>query len=239
MQAADSVEAIARQIQDMIADEVVFVTIDGIEVRYELKDHRNDKVPSVSTTISAQLPPGYPLELFVRRHALGDRRTIAAGRIDVKIGDPTFDDEFLVEAAPADVVKRLLDEPARELLWPETDAVLRAHDGVLRLAFSKQLRGPAVAAKYVLGFGRMAARVRTCFEAADAAAERGGDPYRAFVDDTAVRKHADRRLDELAALTAVRDRRRKHDRMLVVVIAVVVVGLLLTLRHFGIIWADR
>ena len=51
--------------------------------------------------------------------------------VDVVLGDPAFDGDFLVEAAPAVVVKQLLDAPTRRFLearGPSVHLLARSRD---------------------------------------------------------------------------------------------------------------
>jgi len=62
------------------------------------------------TYVEVELPAAHPLSIHVRRHALGDRRSIRRGdMVDIELGDPEFDRTFLVEAAPSEVVADILD----------------------------------------------------------------------------------------------------------------------------------
>jgi hypothetical protein len=76
------------------------------------------------TEIEVKLPARYPLILHVRRRQPFDGERIARGElVHVELGDRGFDHAFLVEAAPGEVIRHLLDSKVR--------AYLRAHQVVL------------------------------------------------------------------------------------------------------------
>lgn len=183
------------------------------------------------TEIAVDLPPGYPLAVFVRRHGLGDRSQVARGEmVDVEVGDPTFDAEFLIEAAPAAIAIRLLDAPARAFLAGYVDVELidrgSGDSHVLVFATKGWLQAreqllPALEATAAIGRG-----VRDAFAAADAAIEPvdTGSPYRPQLDDQPARDEQARRANEVRAIGALRvqrEARRQRD----VVLAAVIVGI--------------
>ena len=54
---------------------------------------------------------------MVRHPVTFDPSDIRAGRvIDIQVNDPAFDATFIVEGAPSDLVRALLDEPLRRAL---------------------------------------------------------------------------------------------------------------------------
>jgi hypothetical protein len=66
-------------------------------------------------SVSLVQPPRFLMEL--RRQTGEELEQVRAGRaIDVVVGDPSFDDAFIVEAAPSDVAKKLLDADTRRML---------------------------------------------------------------------------------------------------------------------------
>jgi hypothetical protein len=94
----------------------------------EYQDGHDDRA---STQIEAAADAG-ELVLALRRRAPGDGALVARGlAVDVPTGDVTFDGAFLVEAAPADVARALLDPDLRAaLLARGVTAVVTTDRGV-------------------------------------------------------------------------------------------------------------
>ena len=92
-------------------------TLDGaaLEFRYTARGRGKYAVPW--TEIDVAWPAAYPLELYVRRQRWSDKREIDRGAmVDVTLGDRAFDQQFLIEAAPAEIARALLDAPMRRVL---------------------------------------------------------------------------------------------------------------------------
>ena len=165
------------------------------------------------TEVIVALPRRYPLELHLRRQTPRDQARIERGDlIDVEIGDAAFDPQFLVEAAPADVTRILLDPEVRGYLLSHgrvrLDTVELEGRSVLQLAFPgwQDELSEAIAAVDVAV--RIAERVRDAFAEVDAASPplATGSPFRAELDDRAARAAERARDEEIAALRARRDR---------------------------------
>lgn len=87
-------------------------TVQGVAVRWEMRAAARFAPPT--TVCSARLVEPAPFELHLRPQTRDELREVRAGRaIDVKVGDRAFDDCFIVEAAPAELARALLDEPTR------------------------------------------------------------------------------------------------------------------------------
>jgi hypothetical protein len=66
------------------------------------------------------------VELDLRPQTRTEQHHIAHGRaIDVVFGDPSFDEAFVVEAAPSAIVRQLLDAPTRAVLVVEAPCHLQ------------------------------------------------------------------------------------------------------------------
>ncbi len=99
------------------------------------------RTPRARTLCRAVLAPGRPpFEMDLRPQTAVEERHIARGRaIDLVLGDKAFDESFVVEAAPSDMTRALLDEHARTgllALFPcqmtvVGDALVFAKAGVL------------------------------------------------------------------------------------------------------------
>lgn len=203
----------------------------GMQVSFRFTSRGISSGAETWTEVDVDLPRSYPLALRVVRHSRNDRVRVERG-VDgiVRVGDPDFDAMFLVEAAPADVVRALLDEPARTFLASYAAAELSTErDHVLRFALPGWIEAVQPAAFAVHGVARIGSRLRDAYAAADEAVptREGGSPYRQLVDDSPARDAAAVRARELAALDALNARRVMRDRIAVgVMIAALSIGLI-------------
>jgi hypothetical protein len=196
----------------------------GIEVTYRFATRGSGSNSESWTEVEAAVPASYPLAIHVRRHDWRDRTHIERGdMIDVKVGDAEFDRAFLVEAAPADVVRRLLDGETRALLGAhqpvELDTIVDGDRKLLRLGIRQWIEDEAGAAALIERIAAIAARVRDGFAEADAAlpARDIGGPFRQEVDGQPAHDAARAREAEVERLGAVRAARTaRQDRIMVV-----------------------
>jgi hypothetical protein len=164
------------------------------------------------TEIDVQMPKGYGLSLFVRRHEWTDLHQIERNAmVDVELGDAKFDREFLVEAAPAQIARMVLDPSIRGLLASYDAASLTtealADRPVLRLTVRTWLRHDAIT---VAGDAlvRLSAGLRDAYAALDAAALRDtGAPYRPQLDDAQVDAQRSALTNEVELIAALRQKR--------------------------------
>ena len=86
------------------------------------------------------LPAGLPpFEMDLRPETRLEEIAVEKGRaVDLVLGDPRFDESFIVEAAPAEFARALLDEPARTGLLAFHPCHMTVEDGELK--FSKRAR---------------------------------------------------------------------------------------------------
>lgn len=173
-------------------------------------------------------------EMEVRPETGFETALVAEGRaVDVELDDPGFDPLFVVEAAPADAVRRVLDAPTRALLvalypctlqysgtrlqlakqgWPEQSETIL---GMLELAAAIAAGiGPACAA---FEEARVAAAIRE----SSTSTYRGADPEAMSMEAD----FADPRW-EVASLHRIREERRRGDARRVRIGLVVWVSLL-------------
>lgn len=173
------------------------------------------------TEIDVDVPPG-PLSFALRAQTAGQVMLRNQGLVvDVETGDEVFDDAFIVEAAPADVARALLDDELRRLLLAARPFAVVPRDGRLRLEVPAHVDDPRRATALVDLTARLAAGMRPAHAAADAALEaaapRDGSPYRTDpAGGDAVRAAKRARLDEVAALAAVRHKRQLLGRAVAV-----------------------
>lgn len=185
-------------------------SLHGVAVRFHFDDRGLGSSVEHWTLIEAELPASYPLAIHVRPHGWTDRALRARGEmVDVKLGDAAFDAAFLVEAAPEDVARQLLDAGARGLLLShrraELDTVSDESKRVLRLALRGWLEDPGAALHAIEHVARIAAQVRAAYAETQPAqsAQLTGAPYRPQLDEPPPRDAA----GEVAALDAQRTRR--------------------------------
>ena len=188
------------------------------------------------TFVDVELPPAYPLVLNIRRHGSADHRAVArAAMVDVILGDKPFDDAFLVEAAPSDVVRELLDGPLRAYLLAhkEIDLTTVEADGgrrILRLAIRGWLEELEVARPALELAASVGARVRDAYAKVDEAVTRtdAGSPYRPVADERPAQEAQATREAEVAFVHAVQAKRAAENRraaqVVLGVIAVIVVA---------------
>jgi hypothetical protein len=204
--------------------------VDDTTVSMQWVQTNNNK----TTHFVVDLPAMYPLALLVRRHVRGDGGKIARGEmVDIRIGDLAFDDDFLVEAAPVDVAKLLLDGRTRAWLSaldrPELSKA--ADTPKLQLIVMEWISQPEDAEAHVRGLVDIATRVRDAYAKADAAVplEQAGAPFRESFDDEARQRAARTRADEVAHVAHVQARRRFREQIIggVIGVGVIVVYLYL------------
>jgi hypothetical protein len=198
----------------------------GITTRYAFITIGAGSSAESWTAVSAELPRGYPLQLRVDR---GGPRPDLVERgilVDLELGDPEFDREFVVEAAPSDVVRHLLDPAARALLVERVGARLTTVDDGDRRCVMYSFPGwdeaPGTAQRLTAELARLAGRVREAYAAAEA--EAGlvdvGSPFRPQLDDAPARAAAEVRTRELEQVAAVQERRKERERTVSVAVIV-------------------
>lgn len=169
---------------------------------------RDDKQPW--TEVSAELPAKLPFVMALRSQGWVARRRIARGTlVDVIVGDATFDAAYVIEAAPADVVRALLTPARRAALAGFREIELCTEPGptprlrlrVPALLDDLQSARPALALVVDLATG-----VRDAYAQVEAAAERPlvGAPFRQHEDDRAAQEAARQREAEVRHLQAKR-----------------------------------
>jgi len=203
----------------------------GVTVEYELADRGAGSNREAWTEVSARFPAHYPLRMTIER----GRVKLGEPRIDIELGTPLFDEFFIVEAAPSDVVRHLVDDPARQFLLAQPGLIeLRAFGDTIRYATIGWVQSAAKAtelADYVAG---LASRVRDAYAAAnvDPVVE-AGDPYRpqAIAVGRVQQVRREQELDQLRAIEQVRYDRftQQGNRTMMLIIVGVVAAILLGL----------
>lgn len=202
--------------------------LDGVGVHLQFTTRGSGSSSTQWTYVDCALPPGYPLSLHVEEHGWFDRGKIERGdMVDVEVGHPAFDQKFRVEAAPADVVRRLLTPEVCEFLLRQRRAELETKDGGLRLAVRGWLDEIGAAQEAIAMTAAVARGVRAAHHAADAELPRPivGDAYRGFADDAPVRAAQAARADEVAKVEALRRQRSLTQTLVAVgIVLLVAVG---------------
>lgn len=208
----------------------------GVAVTFEFATRGSGSDRESWTEIDVVVPAAYPLAIHVRRHRWLDKRAITRGdMIDLQMGDVAFDEAFLVEAAPEDVARVLLDASARRFLSlyqrVELDTMVVKDRKVLRFAvhgWIEHVPTANVAIDFVAAIG---ARVRDAYADVDreAPVTMGGSPYRPEPERRSVRDASAARVAEVAALEANRARRAMHQKVVTVAIMIVILILIVWL----------
>ncbi len=190
-------------------------TVDGANALLTFGQSTYGAPPTCWTIVHVALKPTalcFELRPRARFTGLASRVGLA---IDVRTGDPSFDADYEVEAAPEDVARALLDAPLRARLCATRDISATLTPGALEVRRIEPAGDEAtrdVVALAVL----LARRVR------EAEGGGGGDALH-YRDDPAriAQRHAARAVN-LAQLEAVRKRRQVAKA--VAAVAVMVVG---------------
>jgi hypothetical protein len=206
--------------------------IGGAQIWFRMTTRGSGKSTTYWTEVDAEIPEKYPLRLFVRKHGWGDQGKIERGdMVDVVVGDPAFDDQFLVEAAPAEVARILLDPRERSylLLLAQTlhfdiNTMRTDDNAIIRLAVRQWIFDINDAMRACEAMAAIAGRVRDAYAAVERAneAKDTGSPYRPMLDDGAARVAADKRLAEVAHVDEVRTQRAARDQMITTVALLVI-----------------
>jgi hypothetical protein len=185
------------------------------------------------TEIDVEIPRVYPLAIYVRRQRTGDRVAIERGEtIDVEVGDGVFDAKYLIEAAPAAVIKKLLDEQTRTFMLTHGTVELMTKDRggvrVLQLAIQEWNDDPEATKQAIAAVVHVASRIRDAFAEAvgEVPLEEIGAPFRPIPDDHAQRLVEASHRDEVDSIETLHAERLSRDRATVLVmIAVLVVAI--------------
>jgi hypothetical protein len=209
-------EKLARDMGGTLSGDELSAHLHGVPVRFAYVTRGSEQSKQGWTEIDCTPPHAYPLDLSVRRHGwLDDAMIERRAMVDIAVGDSRFDEAFLVEAAPADVVRILIDQALRDFLLSLTVGATLMTEGegtsrVVRLSIPEYVDDPDKARHYLEQLARLGARVPAAFTQADAAipTESIGSPFREIVDTSAQRLAADQRLVEVDRVAYLRKIRR-------------------------------
>ena len=191
--------------------------VGGAKVWYRLTTRGSGKSTTYWTEVDVEVPSQYPLRFFLRKHGWLDQGKIDRGEmVDVIVGDDAFDHRFLVEAAPAEVARILLDPRERSYLLQladsqefDIDTIRTDNKAVLRLSMHNWIFDINDAMRACEAMAAIAGRVRAAYAAVESATEVRdvGSPYRPQLDDTEARAAAEARLAEVARIDQLRTSR--------------------------------
>lgn len=182
------------------------------------------------TEIDVEIPRVYPLAIYVHRQRAGDRVAIERGEtIDVELGDGVFDAKYVIEAAPAAVIKKLLDDQTRTFMLTHGTVELMTKDRggarVLQLAI-QGWNDDADATKRAIGAAiHVASRIRDAFIEAveEVPLEEIGTPFRPIPDDHDQRLIEASHREEVDSIEDMHAQRLSRDRVTAIVLALVVI----------------
>jgi hypothetical protein len=201
----------------------------GVAVEYRFGDRGAGSNHEAWTEVTAELPAHYPLTIRIER----GRATPGNPVIDIELGTPVFDELFIVEAAPADVVRHLIDDKARTFLMAQPGLIELTTFGGLRFATPGWIADPTRAAELADFVAGLASRVRDAYAAANAAVPEpaAGSPYRPETGAAADRVQANRE-QEIAQIRMLDEMRydayrRRGALVFWGIVAVVVFGIAL------------
>ena len=200
--------------------------VGGAKVWYRLTTRGSGKNTTHWTEVDVEVPAQYPLRFFLRKHGWLDQGKIERGEmVDVIVGEPLFDQQFLVEAAPADIARLLLDQRERtylmglaQKLWFEITTHTVGTKTHLKLSIRSWVFDIADAMCAIEAMAAIGGRLREAYAASERAAEVKdvGSPYRPMLDDTSAREAADKRLAEVARVDRIRTHRAAREQMVAV-----------------------
>jgi hypothetical protein len=213
-------------------------TCRGVKVTYRFETRGSGSNSESWTEIDAEVSAKYPLAIHVRRHGRSDWSRIERGEmVDVIIGDAAFDAAFLLEVAPADVARLLLDQQARTFLSEhdpvELQTMTLADRKVLRFAIRTWCEDPTLAFALIDNVTRIVSRIRDAYSEADAVTQprEAGSPYRPQLDAAPIRDAAAAREREVADLEVLRATRPNGGGGMIVTIIIIAFSVIWVLAH--------
>jgi hypothetical protein len=133
-------------------------TVQGRPVRYLTETRKKNGGRTIAT---APVPPGAAeVEIHLRPQTERDAELVERGlAIDVVVGEPLFDAAFLVEAAPEETVRALLDASTRAKLRALRPCELHVADGEVIFRKPGKITDPVMVSEVVRLMGGLAARL--------------------------------------------------------------------------------
>ena len=198
-----------------------------IQVNYRFVSRGSGSSTEQWTEVRAQIPDAYPLAIYIKRQGWLDRGRIERGEVvDVELSDAAFDARFLIEAAPATVVAKLLDTQARQFLMRQGEVTLETEDTdgkCLVLSVRGWVEDPPAAEHLVEELTRIVRRVREAFEATNSSTiEATGSPFREMPVVREDPRAAERQRAEVQRLERKRASRFAQQRLTAIIFLAVV-----------------
>ena len=195
--------------------------------------YRQRSEEDYETRVDCDLP-GRPFALELRPQTMKEQERIFEGKtIDVQVCDPAFDACWVIEGAPADVVRRVLDDSVRRrfgLLF--ADSLTQPNSNTLRLRIDGK-QPPQWMSEAILLLVTIANSIDRAYEEADREASRRveitGSPYRGEVRATGDARAQRER--EFEALRKVRLRRWLLSGKVIAPAVIALVSLVMVLRN--------
>ena len=130
LRAAGATDAHIRAV--MFSGQVAEGTVRGRKVRFEVEQGGKNS-PSY-TTVAIPAPPGIAFEMHLSEQTPRALRLVEQGlEIDVNVGDPSFDDRVIVEAAPSRMAVAVLDASLRERILAQMPCTVSVAGGTILL----------------------------------------------------------------------------------------------------------
>jgi hypothetical protein len=233
-----TLEALGGTVTEMRLDGKVTGALGGLTLRFQLKAPQRNTPRRTHCWVDVpdDVPP---FEMDLRPQTAFELRAVEHGRaIDLVLGDEAFDDEFIVEAAPASIAHEVLDRNARTALLAFAPCNLTLRRGELHFEKNGYLDDPAEIRRVLELCTAMVTRLRSLLgELRErnfaAAAQESPDGYRGPSPQTlptlAVNANE---MAELAALHRVRSARNARKTVLLLVAVVAAFVLFGALRAF-------
>jgi hypothetical protein len=186
----------------------------GVGVRFARIIRRGGRHKERWTEVEVALPYGHPLAIHVRRRGwLGKAGLRPDPVVELPLGDLEFDREFLVEAVPEDIARRLLDAEVRGFLGAhrrvELDTLRVGDLDVLRFATHGWIADPATAIRALETLAGIGVHLRDAY-----AMVAGVAPYPPPLDASPGRVAFAVRGAEVAAFEAERARLRLRRKVI-------------------------
>lgn len=186
-------------------------TVDGAAITVRFLRESYGSITVEWTEIAVPYTPGTPRVMFgIFSGQSFHERDLRAGLMrDLELGDRAFDGEFVVNAAPEDIVRELLDAPTRAQMLA-TPVSIRTEEHALlvhRTGWVDDLGALLALVEFTLGF------VRRIEPAAEVSAKRQQSARVGYREHKTMDEIAYERAADLAAMAGVEARRTEAKRL--------------------------
>jgi hypothetical protein len=226
--------------QDAARDGAIAIAVDGlpVHVAYTLRSAGSTLTQWTTVGVKSSDMPGPHLtwHIAIRPTDGGDAGEVRAGRLrDIVLGDPPFDEAFLVEAAPEDAIRAMLDEHARSELLALLPLYLQStKDFGVEITRKEWTENVDTLERIVRLVARLAASLSPGAHEAGEARRRAS--ARGYRDAPLTSADIEREREaDLRAFNEQRERRRRRERRIAIV-ALAVALLAVVGMFWGIDW---